>query len=157
MAKKKRMSDIMTISFSILAWYFGVLGWSLNCFRLTWFFRGEDPSRTRKGHGYMDIWIYSSKSFTIVRSCNSNIRWQQMITDDNKRQQMTTDDVRWHQMTSDDTRWHQIVLDIKFASSEFVQELLEYWDILRDIKRYRVILRDIERYWEILRDIDRYW
>ena len=21
-------------------------------------FRGEDPSRTRKGQGYMDIWIY---------------------------------------------------------------------------------------------------
>ena len=69
-------------------------------------FRGEDPSRTRIGQRERERYIYSSKSFKIVRSCNGDIRWQQMITDDNKWQQMTTDDIRWHPMTPDDIRLH---------------------------------------------------
>ena len=43
---------------------------------------------------------------------------------------MTSDDTRWHQIAIDDIRKHQMTSDyIKFASSEFVQEFLEYWDI----------------------------
>ena len=82
-------------------------------------FRGEDPSRTRKGHGYMDIWIYGyiyqkvwkllyQHTLALLWTFQGDIRWQQMITDNKKWQQMTTDDIRWHQITSDDIRWHQM-------------------------------------------------
>ena len=108
-------------------------------------------------------YIYSPKSFKIVRSCNSDIIWPQMITNDIKWQKMTTDDNRWQQMSSDDIRWHHMTSD---CIRWFVQELLEYWgigklkywmdiEIFQDIESYLVFIY-IEGYSEILMVIDRY-
>ena len=120
-------------------------------------FRVEDPSRTRNADIYiskslkLEIEIRWQQMTTDYNRWHQmtkddltpdDIIWHQMTTDDKKWQQMTTDynrwhqmtsyDIRWHQMTSDCIRWHQMISKyIKFASSEFVQELLEYIGILR--------------------------
>ena len=121
------------ISIKLLQWLFK---------KTSYIFRCEDPTTTHQG-----LWVSKlPKSLKIVRSCNSDIRWQQMITDNNKWKQVTTDDNRWHQMTSNDIRWHQMTSDcvrLHQMTSEDIRlyKICKFWICSRVI--------EILRYWKI--------